>query len=126
RSRTVHRCGVRRASIEAGRHRRVPGRRRAALRDAGPMIYAFHRIVAAMASARRLLSFVGMTSVSLVVAHNLVFLLAYGAGFDEALAHTGHDGTWGTAVAVVLTGAFVLVGLGTWRLHRLGVVARAR
>jgi hypothetical protein len=81
------------------------------------------RIVADMASTRRVLGFLAMTSVALVVAHNLVFLLAYGAGFDEALAHTGHDGTWGTAVAVVVTAAFGLVGLGAWRLYRLGVVA---
>jgi hypothetical protein len=83
------------------------------------------RIVAAMASARRLLRFIAMMSVTLVVAHNLVFLLGYGAGFDEALAHTGHDETWGTAVAVVLTAAFMLLGLGAWRLYRLGIVARS-
>jgi hypothetical protein len=78
-----------------------------------------------MAMWRRYLGFPAMTLVSLVVAHNLVFLLAYGSGYDEALAHSGHDGTWGTAVAVVLAAALGLVGLGTWRLHRLGVVARA-
>jgi len=90
-----------------------------------PTRFAIRRIVATMASARRLLSFVAMTSVALVVAHNFVFLLAYGAGFDEALAHTGHDGTWGTAVAVVLAAALGLLGLGAWRLYRLGVVARS-
>jgi hypothetical protein len=78
-----------------------------------------------MASARRLLGFLAMTSVALVVAHNLVFLLAYGAGFDEALAHTGHDGSWGTAVAVVLAAAFGLAGLGVWRLYRLGIAVRS-
>jgi hypothetical protein len=78
-----------------------------------------------MAMWRRYLGFPAMTLVSLVVAHNLVFLLAYGSGYDEALAHSGHDGAWGTAVAVVLAAALGLVGLGTWRLHRLGVVARA-
>jgi hypothetical protein len=83
------------------------------------------RIVAAMASVRRLLGFIAMTSVALVVAHNLVFLLAYGPGFDEALAHTGHDGTWATAVAVVLSAAVALLGLGAWRLYRLWVVARS-
>jgi len=78
-----------------------------------------------MASARRLLGFLAMTSVALVVAHDLVFLLAFGAGLDEALAHTGHDGTWGTAVAVVLAAAFGLLGIGALRLYRLGVVARS-
>jgi hypothetical protein len=78
-----------------------------------------------MATWRRLLGFLAMTLASLVVAHNLVFLLAYGAGFEEALAHSGHDGAWGTAVAVVLSSALSLLGLGTWRLYRLGVIARS-
>jgi hypothetical protein len=77
-----------------------------------------------MAAWRRFLGFLARTLVALVVAHNLVFLLAYGAGYDEALAHSGHDGTWGTAVAVVLAAAFGLLGLGSWRLYRLGVIAR--
>jgi len=66
-----------------------------------------------------------MTLVTLVVAHNLVFLLAYGAGYDEALAHWGHDGAWGTAVTGILAAGVALLGLGAWRLHRLGLVARA-
>ena len=77
-----------------------------------------------MASFRRLLGFAASTVVALVIAHNLVFLLAYGSGYDEALAHSGHDGAWGTAVAVVLAAAIGLLGLGTWRLYRLGVIAR--
>ena len=79
-----------------------------------------------MATLRRYLGFPAMTLVALVVAHSLVFLLAYGSGYEEALAHSGHDGTWGVAVVIVLAAAFGLVGLGTWRLYRLGVVARAR
>jgi hypothetical protein len=78
-----------------------------------------------MATSRRFLGFLSMTLVALVVAHNLVFLLAYGSGYEEALAHSGHDGTWGTAVAVVLAAAIGLLGLGAWRLYRLGVIARA-
>jgi hypothetical protein len=79
-----------------------------------------------MATWRRYLGFPVMTLVALVVAHSLVFLLAYGSGYQEALAHSGHDGTWGVAVVIVLAAALGLVGLGTWRLYRLGVVARAR
>jgi hypothetical protein len=79
-----------------------------------------------MATWRRYLGFPVMTLVALVVAHSLVFLLAYGSGYQEALAHSGHDGTWGLAVVIVLAAALGLVGLGTWRLYRLGVVARAR
>jgi hypothetical protein len=83
------------------------------------------RIVAAMATGRRTLGFLAVTLVALVVSHNLVFLIAYGAGYDEALAHSGHAGAWGTAVAVTLAAAIALFGLGSWRLYRLGVVARA-
>lgn len=79
-----------------------------------------------MATWRRYLGFPAMTLVALVVAHSLVFLLAYGSGYEEALAHSGHDGTWGVAVVIVLAAALGLVGLGMWRLYRLGVVARAR
>jgi hypothetical protein len=78
-----------------------------------------------MATWRRLLGFLALTLIALVVAHDLVFLLAYGSGYGEALARSGHDRTWGTAVAVVLATALVLIGLGTWRLYRLGLIARA-
>jgi hypothetical protein len=78
-----------------------------------------------MASWRRLLGFLAMALVALVVAHDLVFVLAYGAWYDEALAHSGHDGAWGMAVAAVLAVGLVLLGLATWRLYRLGVLARA-
>ena len=78
-----------------------------------------------MASLRRLIEFLGMTLVTLVVAHDLVFLLAYGAGYDEALAHSGHDGAWGTAVAIVLSAGICLFLLAGWRLYRLGVIARS-
>jgi hypothetical protein len=79
-----------------------------------------------MATWRRYLGFPAMTLVALVVAHSVVFLLAYGSGYEEALAHSGHDGTWGVAVVVVLAAAFGVIGLGTWRLYRLGVIARGR
>lgn len=78
-----------------------------------------------MSRWRQWLGFVVMMLVALVVAHNLVFILAYGAGYDEALAHSGHDGAWGTAVAGVLAAGVGLLVLGTWRLYRLGLVARA-
>lgn len=77
-----------------------------------------------MASSRRLIGFAATSLVALVIAHSAVFLLAYGPGYDEALAHSGHDGAWGTAVAVVLAAAIGLLGLGAWQVHRLGVIAR--
>ncbi len=79
-----------------------------------------------MATLRHLLGFAGPTLVALVVAHNLVFLLAFGSGYQEALAHSGHDGAWGTAVAIVFPATIGLLCLGTWRLYRLGVIARTR
>jgi hypothetical protein len=78
-----------------------------------------------MSSWRRIAGFVAITLIALVIAHNLVFLLAYGTGSDEALAHSGHGGAWRAAVAVTMAAACGLFGLGTWRLHHLGVTARA-
>jgi hypothetical protein len=77
-----------------------------------------------MASWRRLIGPVVMTLGALVIAHNLVFLLAYGAGYDEALAHSGHGGAWNTAVIVILVAGLSLLALVIWRLYRLAVIAR--
>jgi hypothetical protein len=73
--------------------------------------------------ARRWLEFCVMTTVGLVVAHNLVFVLAYGVGAADALARTGHGDAWWSAVAVVLVAAVGLLLVASWRLHRLGVLA---
>jgi hypothetical protein len=75
--------------------------------------------------ARRRLEFVAMTSVSLVVAHNLVFVLGYGAAYGEALSRTGHGDAWQTAVITVLGAGAGLLGVALWRLYRLGLLARA-
>jgi hypothetical protein len=77
-----------------------------------------------MASLRRTLGLLAMSVVALVVAHNLVFLLAYGAGYEEALAHSGHGGAWTTAAAIVIAAGLGLVGLALWQLYRLGLVLR--
>jgi hypothetical protein len=77
-----------------------------------------------MASWQRLLGGLAMTLVSLVVAHNLVFLATYGAGYDDALVESGHGGAWGSAVAVILAAGAGLLGLAVWRLRRLGLLAR--
>jgi hypothetical protein len=77
-----------------------------------------------VANGRRLLGFLAMMLVALVVAHDLVFLFGYGAAYNEALAHSGHDATWSTSVAVVLAAGFGLLGLAIWRLYRLGLIAR--
>jgi hypothetical protein len=78
-----------------------------------------------MTSLRRPLEYAVITLVALVISHNIIFMLAYGAGYDEALAHSGHDGAWGSAVAITLAAASGLFGLGTWRIYRLGVLACA-
>ncbi|HEY7971233.1 MAG TPA: hypothetical protein VID95_14645 [Candidatus Limnocylindrales bacterium] len=78
-----------------------------------------------MARWRRRIGYAAMTLVTLVVAHNLVFVLAYGSGYNEALAHTGHDGAWSTAVVVVISSAFGLLGLAFMRLARLVFLARS-
>ncbi len=78
-----------------------------------------------MASLRRLVGFIVLVLVALVVAHDLVFLLTYGAGYDDALARSGHDGSWAMAVVVVLAAGIGLFGVAAWQLHRLGVIARA-
>jgi hypothetical protein len=74
--------------------------------------------------ARRRLGFLVMLLVSLVTAHNLVFLLAYGPRAGEELAHTGHGDAWQAAVAVVLVVAVSLLSIALWRIRQLGLLAR--
>ena len=45
---------------------------------------------------------VGMALVALVLAHNLVYLVAYGTAYEDALQQTGHDAGWTIAVVVIL------------------------
>ena len=79
-----------------------------------PPIESFCSIVQSMASLRRLLEFSVMALATLVVAHQLVFLLAYGSDYDAALARSGHDGTWASTVSIVLLAAVCMLGLATW------------
>ena len=69
--------------------------------------------------------FAGMVAVALVLTHNLVFLAAYGTGYADALARTGHDASWRIAILGVLALGAVLLMAAAWRLHALGVLARA-
>lgn len=43
-----------------------------------------------------------MALVALVLAHNLVYLVAYGTAYEDALEHTGHDADWTVAVVAIL------------------------
>ena len=60
----------------------------------------------------------------LVIAHNLVFLLTYGADYGVALARTGHDGRWSETVRVVLALAGLLLAAGAARLIWLARLVR--
>ncbi len=88
-------------------------RRRLAL-ELGPMA----------SRTRTRIATVTMILVALVVAHDLVFLAAYGAAYGEALAHTGHDHGWTSAVVTVLVAGLVCLVAGLWQLRRLSLLAR--
>ena len=47
--------------------------------------------------------------VALVLTHDLVFLLGYGAAYRDALVRTGHDDGWRTTVFLVLAMGGVLL-----------------
>jgi hypothetical protein len=53
---------------------------------------------------------------ALVVGHDLDFLLAYGSGYQGALARTGHDSHWETAVLTVIAAGLLLGLVATARL----------
>jgi hypothetical protein len=74
--------------------------------------------------AASLLSTATMALVALVVAHNLVFLAGFGAAFGQALAQTGHDQRWTSAVVTVLAGAVGCLAAAAWQLRHLSSVAR--
>jgi hypothetical protein len=78
-----------------------------------------------MSRLRRWSAFVALTLISLVSAHDLVFLAGYGFGYRDALSHTGHDTSWEATVAAVLVVGVALLGVSLWRLHRLGIWARS-
>ena len=69
-------------------------------------------------------AFAGMAAVAFVLAHNLVFLAGYGTAYEDALTRTGHTDAWNNAVLAVLGLGVLLLVSATWRLHRLGLLAR--
>src|SRR6266446_6199919 len=77
-----------------------------------------------MTGSRRWLALAAMALVALVLAHDIVFLLAYGTRYEEELAHAGHGDAWQGAALVVLTLAGGLLAAGLWRLRRLGILAK--
>ncbi len=71
------------------------------------------------------LTFVGMVAVAFVLAHDLIFIAAYGSGYQAALLRTGHGAVWEPAVLSVLVLGASLLAIALWRLHRLGILARS-
>jgi len=65
-----------------------------------------------------------LSPLSLVLAHNLVFLLAYGDETTLALRTTGHDATWFNAVGLVIACSAVLGVAGFARIATLWRAAR--
>ena len=58
---------------------------------------------------------------SLAVAHELIYLGAYGTGdaYQLAMTETGHDGYWSNFIIAVGVASAVLLALGLTRLRRL-------
>ena len=65
-----------------------------------------------------------LSPLSLVLAHNLVFLLAYGSEANLVLRATGHDTTWFNAVRLVIACSAVLGVAGVARIATLWRTAR--
>ena len=72
----------------------------------------------------RRIGLASMVLVTLVLAHDLAFLAAYGRAFETVLVRTGHDERWAAAVLMVLGLGIGLAVAGFWRLYRLDRYAR--
>jgi hypothetical protein len=62
--------------------------------------------------------------VSVVLAHELVYLARYGSRYNEALVHGGHGETWTAAVTASLLLTIALLVAAIARLAWLGVLVR--
>jgi hypothetical protein len=62
--------------------------------------------------------------VSVVLAHELVYLARYGSLYNEALVHTGHGEAWSSAVTASLILTLGLLVAGVARLAWLGALVR--
>ncbi len=83
------------------------------------------RRVRTMATSTAWLARLATALVALVLAHNVVFLAAYGRRYEEALVQTGHGAAWTTAFTVVPCLGLALLALGAWQLRRLSRQARS-
>lgn len=64
--------------------------------------------------------------VSVVLAHELVYLARYGSRYNEALIHAGHGDAWSSAVTASLALTLGLMVAGVARLAWLGALVRRR
>jgi hypothetical protein len=74
---------------------------------------------------RKRAAFAAMGLLTLVLSHNLVFVVGYGAAYREALSRSGHGGAWTTAVVMVLALGLGLLLAAAWRIAALTWQARA-
>jgi hypothetical protein len=65
-----------------------------------------------------------LSLITYVVGHQLIFAATYGAGAIGALARTGHDVQWSTAVVTVALFAVALAALALREINRLTRQAR--
>jgi hypothetical protein len=67
---------------------------------------------------------IALVVVSVVLAHELVYLARYGSRFNEALVHGGHGETWSAAVNASLLLSIALIVAAIGRLAWLGLLVR--
>jgi hypothetical protein len=72
-----------------------------------------------------LIATISTTVVTLVLAHELVFLARYGSDYGVALIYSGHGEAWQQSVSFVLLLGCVLLVAALLRLHQLGLRVRA-
>ena len=66
-----------------------------------------------------------MALVTLVLAHDLSYLVSYGAAYGEAMFRTGHDDRWTIAVLLVSGLGVGLALAAAWRIAQLTRLARS-
>lgn len=68
----------------------------------------------------------GLALASLLVGHELTYVLAHGlgAGYEHAMAEGGHSGYWTSFVLTIVGVSVILAGAAAVQLRRLGRLAR--
>jgi hypothetical protein len=71
--------------------------------------------------SRDLVALAALSLAALVLGHDLIFLLTYGAGVGVGLQHTGHGFAW---LVTVVTAAMVAGTMSALAIRRLVVLSR--